>query len=636
MPPLQPFAAWSRGGRRDDLLKTPEPMAEGDRQLSASPRPPSPPRRFRIKRRNAANLNAPTEQFLASVDAADIPVPSIEEPRVVLDEDMPDNMYSMPELSDMDDMPMTPHGVPERIFSPPKTPAPGAELSLSPERYPNWTIGSTLSSLESSPEYDSSRPSTSHSNHTSTSLLSYFSVSSEDLNQPASPDSEKVEQADKLSFTEDLDKTIRAPQASAKSRKPVWTKRMDDHLWSTYMMYLQDPKVTPFRLSKSGIPPSGAATRIARAASMSWKGSKSGSSTPKSQNSGAFIKWPHTHGATRAHLIELCKASARSSARSSQYMAHSPTPFGRTANRFWNRRAIPGRSASVFSSRDMVMSLAVSTSETMHPQGPLAQLTSSIQDAQPEELPPPPTHTEAFPPVLGHEPLESEAAHLASPFTARNSRSYGPSASSSLPSSFVLDSDFQRPSHTTEPRRALRSPVRLYGSRSTQKRRSQKMLEPRKNKRPSLGSDLYVDPSAHGDEAYEETRVPEFSSSLDERKSLYVPRTNLQELFESRPRAATHQHRTLAPPAEAPPRLGSPFSTTASSHSLPNRHTHSSSIDIGTIRRPYNTFQQSLLNSVDPGPISRTTLTNRLAYIDERLKSFRQRGQPRRRSESPL
>lgn len=632
---MNTFAAWSRGGRRDDLLKTPEPTTEGDAQLSASPRPPSPPRRFRIKRRNVANLAAPTEQFLASVDAADIPVPSIEEPRVVLDEEMPDTMYPMSQLSDMDDMPLTPHGVSDRMFSPPKTPAPGAELAIPQERYPNWTIDPTFSSLESSPEYESSRPSTAHSDHTSTSLLSYFSISSEDLNAPISPENEKVEQADQLASAEDTEKTIRAPQAQikTKSRKPVWTKRMDDHLWSTYMMYLQDPKVTPFRLSKSGIPPSGAATRIARVASMSWKGNKSGSSTPSGQNSGVFIKWPHTHGATRAHLIELCKASARSSARGSQYLAPSPTPFGRTANRFWSRRALPGQDGSVFSSRDMVMSLAVSTSETMHPEGPLAQLTSAVEEPQPQELPPPPPHAEAAPPVLGFEPLESEAAHLASPFSERNSRSYGPSSSNSLPSSFVVDSGFQRPAHTTEPRRALRSPVRLYESRSMKRRsHSQRILEPRKYKRPSLGSDLYVDPSAPGDEN-EEPRGSEFSSSLGERENPFVPRANLQKLFES---TRSNGNTQLAPPAEAPPRLGSPFALGSSRHSLPNRHTHSSSIDIGTIRRPYNTFQQSLLQSVDTGPVLRSSLTDRLAYIDQRLKSFRQRGTPRRRSESPL
>ncbi|KAI5466353.1 hypothetical protein BGZ63DRAFT_411669 [Mariannaea sp. PMI_226] len=642
MPPLQPFAAvWSRGGRRDELLKTPEPTAQGD----ASSQPPSPPRpRFRIKRRNASNLNAPTQQFLASVAAADIPVPSIEEPRV-LDEEMHDTLYPMSELSDLDDMhmPLTPHGVPGRMFSPPKTPAPGVVPSLSPKQYPNWSIESTLSSLESSPDYESSRPSTAHSTHTSTSLLSSFSLSSEELNQCPSPEIEKADQSGDVSTNEDPEKTIRAPQSISTSkrtlRKAAWTRPMSQHLWTTYMMYLQDPKVTPFRLGRSGIPPHGVCLRVARGAKRTWKGTKSGSSTPTGQSSGTFVQWPHTCAATRAHLRELCKTNARSSARNDQYLPHSPTPYGRTVARYWNRRTATGRSPSVFSGKDMVMSLAVSTSESMHPQGPLAQLTSSAPEPQPEELPPPPTYTEAFPPFPGHEPLESEATQLASPFTTR---SYGPSSSSSLPSSFVVGSDAHRQSHTTGPRRALKSPVRLTRSRSTQKRRShQPLLEPRRIKRPSLGSDLWVDPSTIRSEASPEPRRPEFSTTLDEGESnLHVPRANLEELFEaSRPKQPAREPTiglgTLAPPAEAPPRLGSPFSLNNSSHSFPNRHTHSSSIDIGTIRRSYNTYQQPH-HVGDDGPVTRSSLTARLAYIDERLKDFRRRGQPRRRSESPL
>lgn len=637
MPPLQPFAAaWSRGACCDALFKTPEPTAEGDAQ------PPSPPRpRFRIKRRNASNLNAPTQQFLASVAAADIPIPSIEEPRV-LDEDMDGGMYPLSQLSDMDDMPLTPLLVPERMFSPPKTPAPGLVPSLSPKQFPKWSLDSTISSLESSPDYESSRPSTAHSTHTSTSLLSYFSISSEELNQCVSPETEKADHVVELPSAEDADKTIKAQPSAVsrgKLRRAPWTKPMSQHLWSTYMMYLQDPKVTPIRLGKSGIPPHGVCLRVAREAKRSWKGSKSqaiadgksGSTTPTAQRSGTFVQWPHTCAATRAHLRELCKVNARTSARNQQYLAPSPTPFGKSAARFWSRRSAPARSPSVFSGQDMVMSLAVSTSESMQLQGPLAQLTNSLPDPpQPEELPPPPSYTEAFPPFPGHEPLESDRAPLASPFTTR---SYGPSSSSSLPSSFVIDSDLHRQSHTTGPRRSLKSPVRLTRSRSTQKRRSkQPLLEPRRIKRPSLGSDLWVDPSSATEEPSTAPAMPEFSSSsLEERDSLFVPRANLQELFEaSRPQPP--QLAMLAAPVEAPPRLGSPFSLTNSSHSFPNRLTHSSSIDMGSIRRPFNTVRPS----GDSGPVTRSSLATRLAYIDDRLKDFRRRGLPRRRSESPL
>ncbi|KAH6982515.1 hypothetical protein EDB80DRAFT_757245 [Ilyonectria destructans] len=597
MPPLQPFtAAWSRGTRRDDIPKAPEPPVDGDAQ------PPSPPRpRFRLKRRDASNLNAPTQQFLASVAAADIPTPSIEEPRV-LDEEMVDTMYPIPQLSDMDDIPLTPHGTPERMFSPPKTPAPGGLPSLSPKQYPNWSIDSTLSSLESSPDYESSRPSTAHSTHTSTSLLSYISICSKELSQCVSPETEQADHFGELSSTNDPDKTIKTQPSAVsrgKLRRAPWTKPMSEHLWSTYMIYLQDPKVTPFRLGKSGIPPHGVCLRVAREAKRSWKGtksqanadSKSGSTTPTQQSSASFVQWPHTCAATRAHLRELSKANARTTARNHQYLAHSLTPFGKTASRYWNRRSAPARSPSVFLGQDMALSLTVSTSESMQLQGPLAQLTSSQPEPQPEELPPPPPHAEGSGSVTGVEPLESERTQLASPFAAR---SYGPSSSNSLPSSFVVHLELQRQTHTSGPRRALKSLARLTRSRSTQKRRSkQPLLEPRTIKRPSLGSDLWVDPSTAGEGSSAVPRLPEFSSSsLDERDNLFVPRTNLQELFEAS-RPAAPQQTMLVPPVEAPQRLGSPFSLTSSSFSFPNHLSHASGIDIGTIRWPFATQSPS-------------------------------------------
>ncbi|CAM1506801.1 Fc.00g064420.m01.CDS01 [Cosmosporella sp. VM-42] len=618
MPPFQPFAAvWSQGSRCDQLLKTPEPLAEGDTQPPNAPRP-----RFRIKRRNVSNLNAPTEQFLASVAAADEPIPSIEEPRV-LDQEMVDTMS---QFSDMDDISYA-GDVPERMFSPPKTPAPGAVHALSPKQYPNWSLESTVSSLESSPEYESSRPSTAHSTHTSASFFSTFSISSEDLSQCVSPETLQDGRFPDLLYAEDADRTIRAQPNTTlrrKSRKGPWTKPMSQHLWSTYMVYLQDPKVTPFRLSKGGIPPPGVCSRVAREAKRSWKGSKpqttdnaSDSLTPTGQSSATFVQWPHSHATTRAHLLELCRLNARTAVRNHQYLAHSPTPFGKHDTRLYNR----------FSGQDMAMSLAVSTSESMQPHGPLAQLTSSLPEPQVvDELPPP--RDNDFTSGPGLEPLESDRTQLASPFVAR---SYGPSSSSSVPSSFAPPSELQRRQvHTDGPRR-LRSPFRLTEGRSTQKRRSgQPPIEPRRTKRPSLGSDLWIAPSTNNRPSAS-LDLPGFkSSSLEERGTAFAPRTNIQELFEA-PQPETPK-KPRAPPMDDPPRLGSPFAINGSSLSFPNRLYNAPGVDIGTVRRPFATVQQSGSSSTP----SRSSLVSRLAYLDERLREFRRRDHPRRRSESPL
>lgn len=618
MPPFQPLAAvWSQSARRDQPLKTPEPLFEAEAQPPNAPRP-----RFRIKRRNVTGRNAPTEQFLASVAAADVPIPSIEEPRV-LDEDMVDSLSQFSDIEDGSYM----GDAPERMFSPPKTPAPGAVRSLSPKQYPNWSLESTMSSLESSPDYESSRPSTAHSTRTSTSFFSTFSISSEDLSQYVSPDIHQDAHFPDFIPMEDMDKTIRAqPHTTSgrKSKKAPWTKPMSQHLWSTYMMYLQDPKVTPFRLSKGGIPPPGVCSRVARESKRSWKGSKvqlstdniQSSLTPTGRTSTTYVQWPHSHAATRAHLLELCRLNARTAVRDHQYLAHSPTPFGKRDARLYNR----------FSGQDMAMSLAVSTSESMQLHGPLAQLTSSQPDPHTEELPPP--RMGGFALGVGFEPLESERAQLASPFVAR---SYGPS-SSSVPSSFAPPSELYRRQHHTDGPRRLGSPVRLIENRSTQKRRSGQVVagEPRRIKRPSLGSDLWIDPSTDNHEPGHSLHIPEFRSAImEEKKNTDLP-TNIEDPFEAPPPETPKKPRA-PPPVEGSAQLGSPFALTGSSLSFPNRLYNAPGVDIGTVRRPFATMQQ-LTNNGTP---VRSSLTSRIAQLDERLREIR-RQESRGRSESPL
>lgn len=549
-------------------------------------------------------------------------------------------------LRDMTGIPLTPHGPSDPIFSPPKTPAPGALPSLSPiPQFPNWSIDSmTLSSLESSPDYESSRPSTAHSTHTSASLLSNFSVSSADLSQCVSPETEHADHFGEV-LSEDFEKTIKAePSASSNDsgegrRRLPWTKPMVQHLWSTYMIYLQDPKVTPFRLGKSGIPPHGVCLRVAREAKRSWKGSKAqtynghaiGSLTPTVHNAGAFVQWPHSCASTRAQLRGLCRMDARTKVRGNQHLVPSPTPYGKSAARFWGRRSASARarSLSVFSGQDMAMSLAVSTSDSMQLQGPLAQLTNTRIDPQPEELPPQPSRSDyQLAPVPGFEPLESERAQLSSPFVAH---SYGPSSSGSLTLSFAVDAKLQRQTHTGGgPRPALMSPARLTRSRSTQKRRpKQPLFEPRRTKRPSLGSDLWVDPATITTTDHA-SQLPA-QTSFDDVENMLAPRKNLQQLFEQSQPSLTR----LAPLTslvDAPLRLGSPFSMPGSSFSFPNRLSRAPDVDVDAVRRPFATVQQPTENS----PLSKSSLASRLAYIDERLKDFRRHDRPRRRSESPL
>ncbi len=589
--------------------------------------------RFRLRKRTASNLTAPTKQFLASVAAADVPIPSIEEPSVV-DEDMIDSAY--PSLSaDIEFYHSARPAYSGRTFSPPKTPAPGVVPLLEPHQFPDWSLDSTLSSLESSPDYESSRPSTARSTQTSSSLFSRYSVASEELSQCVSPESEFTDRFGSFLSAEDAHRTTTKPRtATIRTRKAPWTRSMSQHLWATYMIYLQDPKVTPFRIGKSGIPPHGVCLRVAREAKRSWRRSKpsapaqrSRNTTPTAESLRPASQWPHTCAATRGHLRELCKTSTGSAARNHRYNANSPTPFGRTAGRYWNRRSAPPKHHSVFSGSDMAMSLSMSTSESMQPHGPLARLGALQYNGS----------STASPPSLGTEPapLLPERAPLGSPFVVK---SCGPSVSNTLADPFDLSDAPARQNQTAGARnRRLGSPARLVQSRPSSQKRRQAVLEPRRRKRPSLGTDFWTDPSSsHGDSSQ---AYAEFCSTASrDRDGLFVPRTNIQQLFESavpQPGAAA-RHAALggAGAGPAPPRLGSPFAAAGTSQSFPNRFSSPGRIETSALCRPYATVQESNATAAETSK-NNSSLADRLAYVDERLRSINRPEEEPRRSQSP-
>lgn len=621
---------------------------------------PSPPKpRLRLKRRvvsQVSQLTAPTQHFLASVAAADVPIPSIEEPEP---DSMDSSMIKLNVPHDHNDTTMLSVHPRGRAFEPPKTPAPSVPdcvPCLSPKSYPQWSIDSAFSSVESTPDYESSRPSTARSTVTSSSLFSHISSISDDDHLLGS----EIDCKEKYTLVEDEVAELRdSAPSNRKARKAPWTKAMSDHLWSTFTLYLQDPKVTPVRMGKSGIPPQGVCLRVAREAKRSWKGTKakgkapatgegrkSGSSTPTADTTGTFIQWPHTCAATRAHLRELCKLKATSGPKKHHFMSRSPTPFTQSAARHWNRRSTPARNPSAFT-QDMSMSLALSTSDSMQPQGPLAQLTGSASESaeQPLQMFPalPPVQLpvqlseqpNAQPLLPGQllnsfegEPSFAERRRLGSPFGAR---SYGPSSSGSLAAVLGLTGPMpRRQTHTVGPRR-LQSPVRLSRA-GTQKRRNTQSSEPRK--RPSIGSDLWMDPSAASSKSESQTST-EFSSTNE----LFIPRVPVEPILNtstSMPDVSAQITSPLSPPA----RLGSPFSASSSSFSFPNRihrSYHAGSVDLGSLgrSRQFATIQQ-FPESTTPQPRApRGNLAGKLAYIDQRLKEIKQRDF-RRRSESPL
>ncbi|KAK4128701.1 hypothetical protein N657DRAFT_676452 [Parathielavia appendiculata] len=610
-------ATLARGFRCPDYEapKTPEPFSQAD-----DVHVPSPPRpRLKLRRRVVSQLSAPTQQFLASVAAADVPIPSIEEPEIAADDYEMDSRCPFPDFrceDEGDTQFLRPHG---RGLPPPKTPAPELEASVLASRYPNWTIDS-VSSAESTPEPE---------------------YESNDDQYEGFGDEGKDKDNFPVTVYEDSQPQHPA-DLKGKARRAPWTKAMSDHLWSTLMLYLQDPKVTPFRMGKSCIPPHGVCLRVAREAKRSWKGSKalskavtsgegpkSGSATPTAESSGTFIQWPHTCAATCAHLRELCRLKASSGTSNYKFAPQNITPFPQAAARHWNRCSTPARSPAPFATQDISLSLAMSTAESMQPNGPLAQLAASN---------PEPAEPSGSPPLAGQalctfdgEPSFAERRRLGSPFTAS---SYGPSSSGSLAAVLGLTGSLpRRQSQTVGPRRTLQSPVRLSRS-GTQKRRHTQSGAPRK--RPSIGSDLWLDPSFSAATAAGATSASE--ATAWENDDLFIPRVPPVPALNSSismPNVGVQLgHSALLPP----PRLGSPFTGEASSFSFPHRvhRMHQGrSIDLGVLGRPFATVQQ--LPAAPSSPPPRNSLADRLAYIDQRLKELRQRDAiTNRRSESPL
>ena len=233
-----------------------------------------------------------------------------------------------------------------------------------------------------------------------------------------------------------------------------WTPDMDKHLWSTYLLYLQDPTVTPFKMLPGSAPPLGVCHRVAREARRSWRGgravsnkpasllspfsvknddsfnsagnasvssdspdtiraTRSGSNTPTKSSQPRNLAWPKSGSSTRRRLRHLCRSKPSIAphyqrlmqSRSPSPFSSSPHPQSRTHSRLseMTNSSPFGQASSSFNTRDVQVSLTTSTAASMQPDGPLAQMTAG------DQLPPSqPTIEEGFvePPV----PFASEPA----------------------------------------------------------------------------------------------------------------------------------------------------------------------------------------------------------------------------------
>ncbi|TVY57251.1 hypothetical protein LSUE1_G010216 [Lachnellula suecica] len=623
---------------------------------------PSPPRpsRLKVKRRNVSSLQAPTDQFLASVAAADVPLPTIELPvNISEDLDMPDREEDT--LMDSSGL-LAPQNYSSRFASPPKTPMPSLSIDAASSQRPDWSLGA------SSPDDYFTRPTSSLSTSSDFSDDSFYSGSR--LSRPSddgsctSPESDAGDPFQFPSISKGKGKSIVHEAAApfitlngklySKHRKDApWTKAMNEHLWSTYLIYLQDPTVTPFRIGAGAVPPEGVCYRVAREARRSWKGpkavapavrrsarlssvprasEKSGSNTP-TENPKVYAQWPHSSSATRNHLRELCKNKDTTPVQRHLHLqSRSPTPFTKPFER--NRLRTPEPCLTSFNTKDIALSLTASTAESMQPDGPLARLASDSSSGT--ALPDPKfvledykkKFDEDYKPVgfgrtrgstIGRED-GNRGRRLGSPFFART---YGPSSSKILatrPSPPRAESDI------TVPR--LRSPFGFDKAQSltgTAKRRAQHDLEDELSPNGAVLRPSILDEQLFGTPLGRQRRVRSRGFSLGDEvfrpraHGLFPPARIEEPVSQPKPAPKLLPSATFNPV----PRLGSPFSESGPSQTFPRRLFQDGTT---TIRRNAFATMHHTRHSIESfdfgdGP----SRPSRLEQLDMKLKEIQER-----------
>lgn len=474
---------------------------------------------------------------------------------------------------------------------------------------------------------DIDRPSSAWSEVSDSSISSVNSAASPPSYAPSctSPESDHADpfitakpHHAKASLASPMRPVKRRPRRSRSAQsqnRTTWTSEMDEHLWTTYVIYSSDPTVTPFKILPGTAPPLGVCHRVARQAKRSWKGTRvpvtsidegdhlfdrfgiarrgstiplvtlpnprsealrRPSSTPRSHSSGevtrrALQKWPQTASATRRRLRDLCKRKAFIPTHYQRLIqARTPSPFEPIGSDFvppTPKLPAPAalqsqRTSTAFSTRDLNIGLAASTAASMQPDGPLARLAGGYYHSQSTA-----NTIRPIPQVNGHQKSQSLHASpnwfaqqassdhhkLASPFQEKRKRFHDRDAI--LPSPLSRDeSDAQ----TME----IHAPRPLSGS---MKRRTQyalgQAMGPSEDARPDFLHELFHKPIDNGHQ-----RVRSRGFSMSAMRQVSAAR-QLSDVFRRPSDMAVDdgngnpQGNLLSAPAiDASARLGSPFS----------------------------------------------------------------------------
>jgi hypothetical protein len=402
---------------RENGPRTPEPRENDQEQLLEPPQPP----KVRIRRRKPF----PTEPIAVENEPSQLPLPTINFP----DSDFRSTLSLEPkELLEgglLAPITGTSRSAKRygRIISPPKTPldqifnsfdaAFGASqpIAATPHQSFDTVIPDSPSRFSDSEDSDSSSDSGPSWED------DFGSPDTETIDPFAHIKGESSGLSSPMTFVNSQQSSYRSSRqygAAKQYEKTKWTPEMDDHLWKTYMAYLADPTVTPFKMLPGIAPPLGVCHRVARDAKKHWKGLSRSSPSPmeaestdymsvdrepstlpadfqqsflmprphvlRSQSSKTFGKWPRSDSSTRRRLRQLCKRKPTLAAHYNRMMqTRTPSPFegssssekAGSSSRF---ESPPRSDLDAFNTRDLNITLATSTAPSMQPDGPLVQL----------------------------------------------------------------------------------------------------------------------------------------------------------------------------------------------------------------------------------------------------------------------
>ncbi|KXL45815.1 MAG: hypothetical protein FE78DRAFT_70645 [Acidomyces sp. 'richmondensis'] len=613
------------------LPKTPE---QQERVLN-NPPPPPRPHAFKVKRKQRAALVDFTSPEPLMSDSV---IPTIEMSEAASEMSSP-MFQSSPSAHEHGLLaPLSTFG---RLVTPPKTPAPRFQASFGlPLGSPSneWAMINKARDKQLRPAFHRSGSVCSSFSDSSISSCGSSDFSAPNIGGCTSPKSDATDPfADEDVKAEDHDKILFSPDQSCspklKKRKKAhnylkWTQPMDEHLWRTYLSYLADPRVTPFKMLPGTVPPLGVCTRVASKARRTW-----GSQRPTTPSADAALssdhmqrdgspdtirpehhakqpQWPRSDSATRRRLRSLCKRNVSLPSYYHRLLTtRTPSPFTSSSS--------AGHSSDLptdvaFSSRDMNVSLAAATAPSMQPQGPLAQLASD------KSSPPRPQSNERasrsadwfarIPRSQAHQkslslqsglsintPVNHPIASLASPFDDASSRSH-------LLQSMSTTKSLGRTANKEGKLPSLDSPVQLSGAPTAPRSLKRRFKsDEEKPKRPGLEDVFGPQADEVGIFRNRGFTVGAVRATDSLAKLFQPPGLSDQEMteapatFDQVPAGARSVPRRLAEPV---PRLRSPFTEAPQYNTFPRSH-------VATVTHP-PLFQQRLLELSAKGAVNRS------------------------------